>query len=91
MIENHIAYNVRDIELGCPEDCPRLKELEDKYDELLADWEADRESWKKNYPDEPYPDDLQEPPSFPECDECEYKSLLREEARLERARLWGMD
>ena len=91
MIENHIAYNIRDIELGCPEDCPRLAELKEKYEELLADWETDRDAFEKNYPDEELPDELQEPPSFPKCDECEYKSLLREEVRLERARLWGMD
>ena len=86
MIENHIAYNIRDIELGCPEDCPRLAELEEKYEEMLADWETDRDAFEKNYPDE-----LQKPPSFPECDECEYEFLKKEEERLAKARIWGDD
>jgi len=91
MKENHLAYNVRDIEFGCPDDCPRLADLEEKHEEMLAEWEADRESWKQAYPDEPYPEDLAEPPAFPECDGCEYEFLKREEDRLAKARLWGDD
>jgi hypothetical protein len=91
MIENHLAYNVRDIEFDCPEDCPRLKELEEKYEEILADWEADKESWKRNYPDEELPDDLKEPPEFPECNGCEYELLKKEEEQFERARFFGND
>ena len=91
MIENHLAYNVRDIEFGCPEDCPQREELEEKYEEMLADWEADRESWRRVYPEEPYPENLAEPPGFPECDGCEYEFLRKEEEQLEKARLWEKD
>jgi hypothetical protein len=87
MIENHLAYNVRDIEFDCPEDCPRLAELEEKYEELLAEWEADRDAFEKSNPDEELPDELKEPPSFPECDGCEYEFLKREEEQLAKARL----
>jgi len=91
MKENHLAYNVRDVEFDCPEDCPRLAELEEKYEEILADWEADRESWRQAYPDKPYPEYLAEPPWFPECDGCEYEFLRKEEEELAKARLWGED
>ena len=90
MIENHLAYNIQDIEFSCPEDCPRLKELEEKYEEMLAEWEAEREAWREDC-SEPYPEDLAEPPEFPECDECEYEFLKREEEQLVKARLWGED
>jgi len=91
MIENHIAYNVMDIEFDCPEDCPRLKELEERYEEMLAEWETDRDAFRKNYPNEPYPDDLKEPPQFPECDGCEYEWLKKEEEQFEKARFFGND
>lgn len=91
MIENHIAWNVRDIELGCPDDCPRLEELLEKYEEILADWEAERESWQKNYPGKPLPDDLIEEPRFPECDGCDYKELKREEKEIWKARMLEVD
>jgi hypothetical protein len=91
MIENYLAYNIRDIELGCKEDCPKLKELEEKYEEMLAEWETDVECWKKSYPDEELPDELQEPPSFPECDGCEYEWLKKEEKELTKAMIWGDD
>jgi len=91
MIENHLAYNVRDIEFGCPEDCPRLAELEEKYEEMLADWETDKESWRQAYPDKPYPEYLAEAPDFPECEGCEYEFLKREDEQLAKAKLWGED
>ena len=90
MIENHLAYNIRDIEFGCPDDCPRLAELEEKYEEMLAGWEAEREAWREDC-SEPCPEDLAEPPEFPECDGCEYEFLKREEGQLVKARLWGED
>ena len=91
MKENHLAYNVRDVEFDCPEDCPQLAELEEKYEEMLADWEADRESWRQAYPDKPYPEYLAEPPGFPECDSCEYERLKKEAVEYGKARMLGED
>lgn len=91
MIENHIARAVRDIEITCPEDCPRFEELEDRYQEMLADWEADREHFRRAYPGEPLPDDLANQPDFPECEECRYEQLKREEPELWKARMLEVD
>jgi len=91
MIDNILVHNIKDVELACPSDCPRLEELEERYEEMIAEWETERDAFKKNYPDEELPEELKEPPFFPECDGCEYEWLKYEEEQIAKARFFDND
>ena len=43
MIENHLVRNLKDKDLGCPDDCPFLERCDGDECELLEEWE--NEQW----------------------------------------------